>query len=75
MNEEITTVIIEAKVPFYSYDTVNKNRRACSDIKRWLMETLRNEAEYIPLYIEEDKHGTMIEDCTQKAIFKIIKGD
>tara|TARA_Y100000034_G_scaffold43496_3_gene53127 strand:- start:42850 stop:43056 length:207 start_codon:yes stop_codon:yes gene_type:complete len=65
---EIYTVTIEVEVPFHEYDTAAKNKKARQDIKNWLKESLRD---YIPLYVERDKNGSFIEDCSNKIKAKV----
>ena len=61
-------VKITGTVEFYSDDkSVAKHTR---QIKRWIRETLNNEAGFIPLYEIED--GATIEGSTDKATYKVL---
>lgn len=70
MKEQKRTVTVVAKIdiPFHSYGNKTQDNRAEQCIKRWIREVLRNEASFIPLYVEKNPAtGGYIEDCSQKA--------
>lgn len=63
---------IEIDVDFSPYDTKRKNERAETSIRAWVLEVVRDSCSYIPMYIERDCNGSMIEDCTKKSRIKIV---
>ena len=54
------------KTSFHSYKSAAKNKRAVNAIKKWVRETLENECSYIPIYVETDGHGSVIEDTSRR---------
>ncbi len=64
-------LVITVEVPFHDYGSNTKNKKVKGGVRRWIREVLRNEATYIPLYIERDEHGNIIEDTSGKAKYKV----
>lgn len=69
LQTEIVTV--EIKVPYNSYSNKELNKKARSEIKRWIKETVEDELSFITMYVEKDPTGGAIEDCSKKTTIKI----
>lgn len=72
MTEKVK-VKVEVEVSFNSYPEKQQNKAAKRAILKWIEDTLKNECEYIPLYVEKDDSGGMIEDTTQNTKVKVKK--
>ena len=64
-------MIVEVAVPFYSYGTKRKDRAARSQIKRWILESMKGRC--VPLYVEGDESGAYIEDATRPVRCREVK--
>jgi hypothetical protein len=67
MAKRVVKLTCEVTVPFETYAKEKLNKRAASQIEKWVRDTLRNEVSHIPLYVEMDDYGSSIEDCSGKA--------
>jgi len=72
---ETENLVVQISVPFHKYGTKSDNRKAKAYIRRWVRETLQDQLSYIPLYVEKDRNGAVIEDSTQKIKIKVSSSD
>lgn len=63
-------LLASIEISYYPYKNKKKNKKAETDIVRWVRSSLED-INYIPLYIEREENGSAIEDITQKARIKI----
>jgi len=66
-------MLVEIEVPFHEYDNIKKNTKAMSQIKRWIISAIREESLFVPLYVDKDENGSVIEDATGKSKAKIVR--
>jgi hypothetical protein len=80
MGKKIVKVSIELEVPFHSYGTKAKDRKALAQIVRTCSDLLRTEWGFFPLMIEKEvgpnskSNGMYIEDATGVIKIRKVKG-
>lgn len=70
MTRDKLEITIELEAGYVPYSTKRKNEKAIRAICRWLKETMRNEASFIPLYVEKDGES-FIEDVAEGKVKSI----
>lgn len=68
---------IEITVPFHEYDSIRKTKKAIMEIEKNIKESINDNLNFIPFYIEKDTNGSFIEDCSRrtKIIIKRVKNE
>ena len=61
--------LIEAKIPFYSYNSEKLNEKAIKKIKQEVLNILKAQTHFVEFSVEEDH-----DDWTCPGKFKIVKG-
>lgn len=60
------------EVEFESYGNKRLDQKAIGCINKYILATLKNECGHIPLYIQKDENGSVLEDATKKLKIQVI---
>ncbi len=64
------TFNFQAKVRFPKYASAAHRKKAISAIRRYILETLNNEAKFIPLFIDLNRQGHYLSDRTLAIAYR-----
>lgn len=71
MNRHIK-ITAEVVLSFEQYGNEELDNIAKKQIQRYVKDILMDQLTYIPIYVEKDENGALIEDCTKRTIIKFI---
>lgn len=66
-------VDIQLSVPFKAYKDAALNNKALRQIKKYAKSVIAEQVNFVPLYVEKDRAGKVLEDCSKKTSVKITK--
>lgn len=65
-------ITLEIEVKYEPYDTKAENKIVDKAIKKWILDTVKDNLYYIPFYTK-DESGLLVENCTQQTKIKVKK--
>lgn len=66
-------VDLRISAPFSTYGDRKLDKKALKQIKRYIEEKVKDECNFLPLYVNKDENGEYIEGCTRKTSVKLTK--